>query len=179
MHALPVMGLCLIGTLASVAPVMAGETPAGPVSAAVMAVTPITVAALPTPAQSTASQSTPQQIIAAQTAETLGLVEAMRIRLTQIVPTQTPNDAVSMAAANFANRWDSIITGYAATQMQMIDTMIIGLNTQTQAQITAFQSAERMTQQESLFSDPTFAISSDMPINFTNPPLFDAGFFGS
>lgn len=164
MRALPITGLCLLATLTCIAPVSAGETPDVAVPAAIAVPTPI---------------STPQAIVAAQNAQTLGAVAAMRSRLAEIVPMQPRKDAIAQSAASFAAHWGDVAASYAETQMQMVDTMIIGLNAQHELLIHEFLNSEPMVTNAPLFADSQFTIPTDMPINFTNPPLINAGFFGS
>jgi len=119
--------------------------------------------------------SGPQAVVAAQTTQTLQAVAAMRDRLSDLVPFVPRTDAISLRAADYAAQWQSVIEGYAEDQMQLVDTMITGLNLQTQQHIEAFLSAEPMTPPESLFDGTNFDFTTD----FSNPPIINAGFFGS
>lgn len=164
MSTLPRLGVCLIATLACVAPVSAEEIPAIPVPTAVVLAAP---------------QASPQAIIAARAAETMATVAAMRTRLAEIVPMPQRNDAIAQSAADYAAHWESVIANYTNTQLQLVDSMIIGLNEQHQTQITNFLTTEPMVHVESLFADSRFTIPTEFPSDFTNPPLLSAGFFGS
>ncbi|OYU19377.1 MAG: hypothetical protein CFE34_05595 [Rhodobacteraceae bacterium PARR1] len=103
----------------------------------------------------------------------------MRTRLAELVPASPRDDAIALSAEAYASQWQTVISSYAHAQLQMVDSMIIGLNAQHEARIEDFMNAKPMVQIESLFADSKFTIPSQLPIDFTNPPLLNAGFFGS
>lgn len=115
----------------------------------------------------------PTEIVAQQAARTLQAVADMRTRLAAIVPATPRDDAISLSANQFAIGWRNAATSFAENQMQLIDSMIIGLNQHHQDQIDSFLAAQPMALEPSLFSDPRFT-NPDL----TNPPLINAGFFG-
>ncbi|MCF8516648.1 MAG: hypothetical protein K9G72_20130 [Rhodobacteraceae bacterium] len=122
---------------------------------------------------------TSQAIFAAQAVKTLEAVAAMHTRLAEIVPMQPRTDAIAQSAAAFTAHWGEVVTQYSGSQVQLIDSLIVGVNVQHQAQISDFLTADRLMPELSLFADPVFINPLEMPINFSNPPLVDAGFFGS
>lgn len=157
-------GLLLFTALSCGAPVVAESVPMN------MAVDAVVTAA-PT--------HTSEAIFAAQATKTLEAVAAMRSRLAEIVPLQPRTDAIAQSAAAFTAHWGEVVTQYSGTQWQLVDSLIIGVNVQHQSQISDFLTADRLMPELSLFADPVFINPLEMPINFSNPPLVDAGFFGS
>jgi hypothetical protein len=164
MRAALTTGFCLLATLSYVLPVSASE---------------LLDFSMPTPLAMPAPSATPEALVAATAAKTLEAVAAMHTQLAQIVPMQPRNDAVAQSAAAFSAHWGEVVTQYADTQMMVVDTMIIGVNTQHQSQINDFLNADHLMPELSLFADPMFTNPLEMPISFSNPPLIDAGFFGS
>jgi hypothetical protein len=164
MRATLTTGFCLLATLSYVLPVSAGE--------------PLVVA-MPTPLAMPAPAATPEALFAEQAARTLAAVAAVRTHLAEIVPMQPRNDAVAQSAAAFSAHWGQVVIQYTNTQMQLVDTMIIEVNGQHQTQISNFLNAEHLVPELSLFADPMFTNPLNIPISFSNPPLIDAGFFGS
>lgn len=156
-------GLLLITALSCGTPVVAQSVPLN------MAVD---AGAIEAPGQ------TSQAIFAAQAVKTLEAVAAMHTRLAEIVPMQPRNDAIAQSAAAFTAHWGEVVTQYSGTQVQLIDSLIIGVNLQHQTQISDFLTAEHLVPELSLFADPIFTNPLEMPIDFSNPPLVDAGFFG-
>ena len=119
-----------------------------------------------------------QAIFDTQASKTLEAVAAMRSRLAEIVPLQLRTDAIAQLAGAFTAHWGDVVTQYTGAQVQLVDSLIIGMHVQHQSQISDFLTADIMMPGLSLFADPAFINPLVMPINFTNPPLVDAGFFG-
>lgn len=117
----------------------------------------------------------PQAIVAARTAQTLQAVAAMQNRLADLVPHQPRTDAISLRAADYSAQWTNTINTYAELQWEMVDSMILGLNTRTQERITEFLEADLLPFDEPVLDDTVFL----MPTDFVNPPPISAGFFGS
>lgn len=164
MRATLTTGFCLLASLSYVLPVSAGE---------------LLTLSMPTPMAMPAPAATPEAVFAAQAAKTLAAVAAMQTQLAEIVPMQPRNDAVAQSAAAFSAHWGEVVTQYANTQMQLEDTIIIDLSGQHLTQINDFLNADHLVPELSLFADPMFTSPLEMPISFSNPPLIDAGFFGS
>lgn len=122
-----------------------------------------------------AAVASPQAIIAARTAETLQAVAAMNERLAVLLPTAPRTDGISLRAADYSAQWTNAINTYADLQWEMVDNMIIGLNTRTQQRIDEFLDAELLSFDEPQLDDTVFL----MPTDFANPPQISAGFFGS
>jgi hypothetical protein len=164
MRAALTTGFCLVATLSYVLPVSASE---------------LLALSMPADQVMSAPAATPEALVAAQAAKTLEAVAAMHTRLAEIVPMQPRNDAVAQSAAAFSAHWGEAVTQYTNTQMQLVDTLIINVQGQHQTQISDFLNADHLVPELSLFADPMFTNPLEMPISFSNPPLIDAGFFGS
>lgn len=157
-------GILLFTALSCGAPVVAESVPMN------MAVDAVAIAA---------SAQTSEAIFAAQAIKTLEAVAAMRSRLAEIVPMNPRTDAIAQSAAAFTAHWGEVVTQYTGTQLQLVDSLIVDVNVQHQSQISDFLMADRLILEPSLFADPVFINPLEMHINFSNPPLIDAGFFGS
>jgi hypothetical protein len=158
------VGLCLLATLSYVLPVSAKELLASSMPADL---------AMPTPT------ATPQALFAAQAAKTQEALAVMQTRLAEFVPMQPRNDAIAQSVAAFSDHWDVVVTQYADTQMLVVGTMTTGLHAQHKTQINDFLNAEHLVPELSLFADPMLSNPLATPIDFSNPPLMFAGFFGS
>lgn len=109
------------------------------------------------------------QFMSTKRADVIQAINQMQSQLVAFDPVLR-DDAISVGARSFAERWSNIADAYHHQQTGAVEGLIDDLLVRNADQVTDFLNTPPMDPMPSLFSDPLF----------TDPPEFPlAGFFGS